>query len=76
MSGGSQIGTCDECGFETFEFWESGEMACDNIFCMSLFCGFYSMQNDNPKNLDYPKNGVGYNSKEEVCDFILSWKET
>ena len=43
-------------------------MACDNIFCMSLFCGFYSMQNDNPKNLDYPKNGVGYHSKEEVCE--------
>ncbi len=68
MSGGSQMGTCDECGFHTFECWESGEWGCDHVFCLSLFCGFYSMHNDNPKHLDYPKNGVGYHSKEEVCE--------
>jgi hypothetical protein len=68
MSGGSDTGTCECCGFETFEFWEDGEWGCDNIFCMSLYCGFYSMHNDNPKHPDYPKNGVGHHTKEEVCE--------
>lgn len=68
MSGSSQIGTCNECGFDTFEFWESGEWGCDNTFCMSLFCGFYSKNNNNPKHPDYSNNGIGYHSKEEVCE--------
>ena len=77
MSGGMEMGTCDECGFETVNVWESGEHGCDHTFCMSLFCGSYRMENDNPKHPDYSKNGFGNHSKEEVCElremFSLSY---